>query len=41
VLNKTFYARVGDYTRMTAPARFGSFARDSFRYAGVNLRVNF
>jgi len=41
VLNKNFYARVGDYTRMTAPARFGSFARDSFRYAGVNLRVNF
>jgi len=41
VLNKNFYARVGDYNRMTAPARFGSFARDSFRYAGVNLRVNF
>jgi len=41
VLDKNFYARVGDYARITAAARYGSFARDSFRYAGVNLRVNF
>jgi len=41
VLNKQFYLGTNDDPRWSAPAYFGIFARDSFRYAGVNLRVNF
>jgi len=41
VLNKHFYARMADDTRWTAPVYHGAFARDSFRYSGVSLRVNF
>jgi len=41
VLDKNFYIDMGDDDRWTSPAYFGTYARDSFRYAGVNLRVNF
>jgi len=41
VFDKNFYAAKDDDTRWSAPAYHGRFARDSFRYAGVNLRVNF
>jgi len=41
VLDKNFYINMDDDDRWTSPAYFGSYARDSFRYAGVNLRVNF
>jgi len=41
VLDKNFYIDMGDDDYWSSPAYFGTFARDSFRYAGVNLRVNF
>jgi len=42
VLDKQFYSAMGDDTNYRfAPAYNGRFARDSFRYAGVNLRLNF
>jgi len=41
VLDRHFYTRVVDYTGWTAPAYWGQFARDSFRYSGVNVRFNF
>jgi len=40
-LDRQFYLGTNDDPRWTAPAYFGIFARDSFRYTGVNLRVNF
>jgi len=51
LLDKNFYNRMGDDANWRAPATggqqfgghayHGGFARDSFRYAGINLRVNF
>jgi len=42
VLDRNFYARMGDDTNWRGgQALWGSYARDSFRYAGVRLRVNF
>jgi len=41
VLDQNFYIDMGDDDYWLSPAYFGTFARDSFRYAGVNLRVNF
>jgi len=41
VLDQQFYIETDDDLRWTAPAYFGVFGRDSFRYAGVNLKVNF
>jgi len=41
VLDKPFYLSTDDGARWTEPVYYGSFSRDSFRYAGVNLRVNF
>jgi len=41
VLDKNFYIDMGDDDYWSSPAYFGTYARDSFRYAGVNLRVNF
>jgi len=51
LLDKHFYNRMADDANWRAPATggqqfgghayYGGFARDSFRYAGVNLRVHF
>jgi len=41
LLDRNFYSNKEDNTRWSAPAYHGRFARDSFRYAGINLRVNF
>jgi len=41
VLDKHFYVQMADDPRWTAPAYNGAFARDSFRYSGLSLRVNF
>jgi len=51
LLDKNFYNRMGDDANWRAPASggqrfgghayFGGFARDSFRYSGVRLKVNF
>jgi len=42
VLDKQFYSALGDDTNfLNAPAYTGRFARDSFRYAGINLKLNF
>jgi len=41
VLDKPFYLSTADGVRWTQPVYYGSFSRDSFRYAGINLRVNF
>jgi len=40
-LDKHYYISMGDDTNWSAPAYFGGFARDSFRYAGVRLKLNF
>jgi len=40
-LNKNFYINMDDNDFWSAPAYLASYARDSFRYAGVNLRINF
>jgi len=41
VLDKNFYIDMGDDDRWTSPAYYATYARDSFRYAGLNLRINF
>jgi len=41
VLDKNFYINMDDDEDWSSPAYFGTYARDSFRYAGVNLRINF
>jgi len=41
VLDKNFYINMDDNDVWTAPAYIGAYARDSFRYGGVNLRINF
>jgi len=42
LLDKPFYSAMGDDTNfLFGPAYTGRFARDSFRYAGVSLRLNF
>jgi len=41
VLDKNFYINMDDNDFWSAPAYIGSYARDSFRYGGVNLRINF
>jgi len=40
LLDQQFYTRIIDYTGWTAPAYWGAFARDSFRYSGVSVRFN-
>jgi len=41
VLNQHFYAQMDDDSRWSARALNGAFARDSFRYSGISLRVHF
>jgi len=41
VLNKHYYLNMDDDDYWNGPAYYGNFGRDSFRYAGVNLKVNF
>jgi len=42
VLDRPFYSALNDDTNfLFAPAYTGRFARDSFRYAGVNLKLSF
>jgi len=42
VLDRNFYAHKGDNVDWRGgPALWGRFARDSFRYSGVRLKVNF
>jgi len=40
-LDRHYYNSMGDNTNWSTPAYFGGFARDSFRYSGVRLKVNF
>jgi len=39
--DQNFYINMDDNDFWSAPAWIGSYARDSFRYSGVNLRVKF
>jgi len=41
VLDRHYYLSMGDDTNWSAPAYFGGFARDGFRYSGINFKVNF
>jgi len=41
VLDRNFYINMDDNDFWSAPAYLASYARDSFRYGGVNLRINF
>lgn len=41
VLDKNFYTNLSDDEYWSQPAYVASYGRDSFRYSGVNLRVNF
>lgn len=40
-LDKNFYTGLSDDESWSAPAYVASYGRDSFRYSGVTLRVNF
>jgi len=40
-LDRNFYADLADDQFWNAPAYRANYARDSFRYAGMNLRINF
>jgi len=40
-LNKHFYSNISDDTFWSTPAYWGTFARDSFRYSGVSVRMYF
>jgi len=41
VLDKNFYINMDDDDYWSGPAYYGSFGRDSFRYAGVSLKIHF
>jgi len=40
-LDKNFYSNISDDQFWNARAYYASYARDSFRYAGMNVRINF
>jgi len=40
-LQKNFYADLADDQFWNAPAYRANYARDSFRYAGINVRIHF